>query len=201
MSQSHRRVAALAVVGITITLGYTAPASATPPGENGLIAYRRIVNSSQGTSPIFTVRSDGTHGRQVVPPLAAQLADLFHRLSQTRPVSHSSACSPTSRTHQACRNVTARRPPRPARRALGARVPEPGHRRTEPTHQSRRAGANRATGHRQDSAFDLARERLICAPTRLARAVPYRRLSSGHLRCLRPTTLASHRIRIREHAR
>jgi TolB protein len=68
MSQSHRRVAALVIAGSTITLTMITPASATAPGENGQIAYRRIVNPSQGTSPIFTVRADGTGGRQVTHP-------------------------------------------------------------------------------------------------------------------------------------
>ena len=68
MSHSLRRVAALVVAGITTTLTVTVPASATPPGENGQIAYRRIVNASLGTSPIFTVRADGTGGRQVTHP-------------------------------------------------------------------------------------------------------------------------------------
>jgi len=67
MSRSHR-FAALAAAGITITLGSTAPATATASGENGPIAYRRIVNSNEGTSPIFTVRADGTHGRQLTHP-------------------------------------------------------------------------------------------------------------------------------------
>jgi Tol biopolymer transport system component len=68
MSQSRRRVTALAVAGITTTLTVTVPASATPPGENGQIAYRRIVNASQGTSPIFALRADGTDRRQLTHP-------------------------------------------------------------------------------------------------------------------------------------
>jgi Tol biopolymer transport system component len=68
MFQPQRRVAAIVGAGITITLAMIVPASATPPGDNGQIAYRRIVNPSQGTSPIFAVRADGTAGRQLTHP-------------------------------------------------------------------------------------------------------------------------------------
>ena len=68
MLEVHHRRVTLAVTGITATLLVSAPASATPPGENGQIAYRRIVNADQGTSPIFAIRSDGKHGRQLTRP-------------------------------------------------------------------------------------------------------------------------------------
>jgi Tol biopolymer transport system component len=65
----HRGIGPLAIAGITALLAAAAPASATAPGHNGQIAFRRIVNPDVGTSPIF-VRSPHGAGpaRQLTHP-------------------------------------------------------------------------------------------------------------------------------------
>jgi len=58
----------LATVGcLAVT---TLPADATPPGQNGRIAFRRFLDLDQSSGAIFTIRPDGTRERQVTHPPA-----------------------------------------------------------------------------------------------------------------------------------
>jgi TolB protein len=71
MSPRRRTIAvaiASSAVCILSSLTLAVPASATPPGDNGAIAFRRYLDVDRTTSAIFTVRADGTHERQVTRP-------------------------------------------------------------------------------------------------------------------------------------
>ena len=69
MSHSSRRLAPLAVaVAATAAFVVVPHASATSPGENGPIAFRRYLDTDRTTSAIFTVRPDGTGEQQLTSP-------------------------------------------------------------------------------------------------------------------------------------
>jgi Tol biopolymer transport system component len=51
------------------------PAAATPPGDNGRIAYKVYLDADLSTSAIFTMRSDGTRTRQITFPQAGTQDD------------------------------------------------------------------------------------------------------------------------------
>lgn len=53
----------LAIVG-----AFAATASATAPGKNGAIAFRRYFDDQQTWGAVFTVQPDGTHAHQVTHP-------------------------------------------------------------------------------------------------------------------------------------
>jgi Tol biopolymer transport system component len=56
-------IAVLAALGTAATAGW-----ATPPGENGEIAYRGYLDVRRATGAIFTIRPDGTKVRRVTRP-------------------------------------------------------------------------------------------------------------------------------------
>jgi Tol biopolymer transport system component len=60
-------VVALAVTASALLLS-AVPASATPPGENGRIAYRLFLNDEQTRAAILTIRRDGSGKRWVTHP-------------------------------------------------------------------------------------------------------------------------------------
>jgi TolB protein len=64
-----KRLAAVVLTGALgfATLGASA-ASATSPGENGRIAFRRWMNAERTRPAIFTMRPNGTHAQQVTHP-------------------------------------------------------------------------------------------------------------------------------------
>jgi TolB protein len=66
LTARSRLFAALAIGAILVAL-IPAAAGATTSGQNGLIAFRRIVDD-QGTSALFTINPDGTHERQITYP-------------------------------------------------------------------------------------------------------------------------------------
>lgn len=66
----HRRILAFAIAGITASLSATVPASATSPGDNGRIAFRRYLDADRTTAAIFTVQPNGTGERQITWPEA-----------------------------------------------------------------------------------------------------------------------------------
>ncbi len=59
--------AAAATAALMVLLS-APPAGATPPGENGRIAFRRYFNQSHTYGAIFTINPDGTGLRQVTHP-------------------------------------------------------------------------------------------------------------------------------------
>jgi TolB protein len=64
------RLGRLVLFGITATavLLSVAPADATPPGENGRIAYRLFLNAEQTRAVILTIKPDGSGKRWVTHP-------------------------------------------------------------------------------------------------------------------------------------
>ena len=58
---------AAAVVSGAIAI-VVATASATAPGKNGQIAFRRYFNNQHSRGAIFTIRANGTHARQITHP-------------------------------------------------------------------------------------------------------------------------------------
>jgi TolB protein len=64
----QRRIALLAIAGITASIAVSTPAAATSPGENGPIAFRRYLDPDHTTSGIYTLRPDGTGGRTLTRP-------------------------------------------------------------------------------------------------------------------------------------
>ena len=56
------------VLCVAASLSVAAPASATAPGDNGRIAFRRFLDADRTTAAIFTIRPDGTGERQVTGP-------------------------------------------------------------------------------------------------------------------------------------
>jgi Tol biopolymer transport system component len=70
-----RRVAALAALGLASALAVAAPASATTPGENGRIAFKGYLDVDRSTGAIFTIRPDGTDGRQLTRPAVGTVDD------------------------------------------------------------------------------------------------------------------------------
>ena len=71
-TQHHRRarlaVAALFAAIVSVLLAVT-PASATPPGKNGLISFRRYFNADHTNGALFVINPDGTHETPHVPGL------------------------------------------------------------------------------------------------------------------------------------
>jgi TolB protein len=57
--------AAVALGSITLV---AATASATAPGKNGRIAFRRYFNDQHSRGAVFTTRANGTHARQITHP-------------------------------------------------------------------------------------------------------------------------------------
>jgi TolB protein len=70
-----RRVAALAAFGLVLAVVLAAPASATSPGDNGRIAFKGYLDVDRTTGAIFTIRQDGTLGRQITRPSAGTVDD------------------------------------------------------------------------------------------------------------------------------
>ena len=74
MTRPHPHAAAKLVTGIAavalVTVSITAAiaASATTPGPNGQIAFRRIIDPDAGTSALFIVNPAGTGERQITRP-------------------------------------------------------------------------------------------------------------------------------------
>src|SRR5690242_10110419 len=58
----------MALVGTAATLLVAAPASATTPGDNGRIAFRRFLNPERTSGAVFTIRPDGRGEIQVTHP-------------------------------------------------------------------------------------------------------------------------------------
>jgi TolB protein len=58
----------LVVLAVVAILGSAVIASATTPGKNGRIVFRRYLDVGKTTSSIFTVKPDGTKMRQVTRP-------------------------------------------------------------------------------------------------------------------------------------
>jgi TolB protein len=63
-------VAALALLGLVAIWG---PAQATPPGQNGLISFRRYFNDDHTNGALFTIRPDGTAEKQITFPASDEL--------------------------------------------------------------------------------------------------------------------------------
>lgn len=68
MSHPLSRLAALAIAGIAASFVVIPLASATAPGTNGSIAFRRFLDVDRTTAAIFTVRPDGTGEQQITSP-------------------------------------------------------------------------------------------------------------------------------------
>jgi len=64
---SKRVLAGLAGVALLLTI-LPASASATTPGQNGPIAFRRFVDPDQTSSALFVINPDGTHETQITFP-------------------------------------------------------------------------------------------------------------------------------------
>jgi Tol biopolymer transport system component len=61
---------ALAAIGAAVLLIATVatPVSATTPGQNGLIAFRRFLDDDQTAAALFVINPDGTHEMQITHP-------------------------------------------------------------------------------------------------------------------------------------
>jgi TolB protein len=66
---SGTAVAAILVVVCTLPL----PTSATAPGQNGLISFRRYFNDKHTSGAIFVINPDGSHETQITFPESNQL--------------------------------------------------------------------------------------------------------------------------------
>jgi len=62
-----RLLAGLAGVALLLTI-LPASATATTPGQNGLIAFRRFGDADQTNSALFVINPDGTHETQITFP-------------------------------------------------------------------------------------------------------------------------------------
>src|SRR4030095_1026635 len=60
----------LAVVALAIGVGI---GGATPPGQNGLISFRRYFNDEHTNGALFTIRPDGTGENQITFPASDEL--------------------------------------------------------------------------------------------------------------------------------
>jgi Tol biopolymer transport system component len=65
--KSFAAVVALASTAAAVLLS-AAAANATPPGENGRIAYRLFLNDAETRAAILTIRPNGTHRKWVTHP-------------------------------------------------------------------------------------------------------------------------------------
>src|SRR5580765_2493404 len=65
--RSKRLFAGLAGLTLLLTI-LPAPVSATTPGQNGLIAFRRFGDADQTNSALFVINPDGTHETQITAP-------------------------------------------------------------------------------------------------------------------------------------
>ena len=74
-TRSRSRVAAVLVALCLLAVSTTVPAAATPPGDNGRIAYKVYLDAERSTSAVFTMRSDGTRPRQITFPDAGTQDD------------------------------------------------------------------------------------------------------------------------------
>jgi TolB protein len=63
----RRRLAALLALAVT-AITVVSTASATVPGKNGRIAFRRYFDAQQTWGAVFTIRQDGTQERQITRP-------------------------------------------------------------------------------------------------------------------------------------
>jgi TolB protein len=64
----RRVLCGIALLELVVAGGITAAASATAPGKNGAIAFRRYFDDQQTRGALFTVQPDGTHARQLTHP-------------------------------------------------------------------------------------------------------------------------------------
>jgi Tol biopolymer transport system component len=75
-TQHHCRrrlaVAALLAAIVSVLLA-VAPASATPPGKNGLISFRRYFNDDHTNGALFVINPDRTHETQITFPASDEL--------------------------------------------------------------------------------------------------------------------------------
>ena len=70
-----RAVAVLAAACVIAALTAAAPASATTPGRNGRVAFKRYLDAERTTGVIFTVGPDGRQVRQITHPPAGVVDD------------------------------------------------------------------------------------------------------------------------------
>lgn len=63
-----RKAALCALMCVVALIVPVVPASATFPGDNGRIAFRRFLNAEKTWGAIFTMRPDDSHERQVTHP-------------------------------------------------------------------------------------------------------------------------------------
>jgi TolB protein len=64
----RRRRLAVALLAVAAVVVPALPAQATPPGDNGRIAFRRFLNQERTWGAVFTIRPDGRGERQVTHP-------------------------------------------------------------------------------------------------------------------------------------
>ena len=74
-ARSRSRVAVVLVALCAVSVLTAVPAAATPPGDNGRIAYKVYLDADLSTSAIFTMRKDGTRPRQITFPDAGTQDD------------------------------------------------------------------------------------------------------------------------------
>ena len=69
MSPAGRGLRCASVAAVLTALAIVAgTASATAPGRNGSIAFRRYFNDQHSRGAVFTIRTNGTHARQITHP-------------------------------------------------------------------------------------------------------------------------------------
>ena len=64
------RAGVIGMLALTCLAVWSPPATATFPGDNGRIAFRRFLDADQTTGAVFTARPDGSHEFQVTHPPA-----------------------------------------------------------------------------------------------------------------------------------
>jgi Tol biopolymer transport system component len=64
---AQRLSAGLTIVALLLTI-LPASASATTPGQNGLVAFRRFGDAGQTNSALFVINPDGTHETRITAP-------------------------------------------------------------------------------------------------------------------------------------
>jgi TolB protein len=72
----RRWPAVAAYVGVAFVVAGVSVALATPPGQNGSIAFRRYLDAKQTRAAVLTIAADGSGERQITRPPAHTLDDL-----------------------------------------------------------------------------------------------------------------------------
>jgi TolB protein len=95
---SHRKLLAGGIAGLVLVSALVATASATAPGANGSIAFRRYFDADHTSGAVFTISADGKAERQITSPPASALDDQPDWAPDGSLITFT-RCSPDTRCH------------------------------------------------------------------------------------------------------